>query len=86
MHIVLHRTAVLLLSSLITHWHSQDVRELVCFCLSEAVPCIRDKNDWHHKSSLIVDQLLNRLFCSRDWHPSPDKHTIDVEQQPKARL
>lgn len=54
------------LNSLITHRYSQDVRKLVCFCLSEAVPCICDKNNWHHKLSLRVNQLLERLFCGRD--------------------
>ncbi len=74
------------LSSLFTHRHSQDVGELVRFCLAKAVPCICDKNNWHQKLSLRVDQLLERLFCSRDWHPSPDKHAINVKQQPEAWL
>lgn len=62
------------------------MRELVCFSLSEAVPCICDKNNRHHKLSLRVDQLLERLFRSRDRHPSADEHAIDVEQQPEAWL
>lgn len=73
-------------NSLTTHRHSQDVRELVCFCLPEAIPRVCDKNNWHHKLSLRVDQLLKRLSRGRDWHPSPDEHAINVEQQPEARL
>lgn len=69
-----------------THRHSQYVRELVRFCLSEAIPCICDKNDWHHKLSLRVDQLLKCFCCRRDWHPPSDKHAINVEQQPKPWL
>lgn len=69
-----------------THRYSQDVRELVCFSLSEAIPRICDKNKWHHKLSLRVHQLLKCLFCCRDWHPSPDKYAINVKQQPKAWL
>lgn len=69
-----------------TYRHSQDVRELVSFSLSEAVPCVCDKNYWHHKLSLRVDQLLKRLLGRRDWHPSPNKHAIDVKQQAKPWL
>lgn len=69
-----------------THGYSQDVRELVCFCLSEAVPCVCDKNNWHHKLSLRVDQLLKCLFCCRDWHPPTYKDAIYVEQQSKIWL
>ena len=29
-----------------TYRHTQDIRELVCFRLSEAVSCICDKDDW----------------------------------------
>lgn len=68
------------MSIIITHWHSQDVRELVCFSVSLAVPCVCDKNNRHHKLSLRVHQLLEGPFRRRDWHPSSDEHPIDVEQ------
>lgn len=73
-------------NNLTTHGHSQDVRELVCFSLPEAIPCVRDKNNRHRKLSLRVDQLLKRLFRGGDRHPSSHEHAINVEQQPKARL
>ena len=62
------------------------MRELVCFRLPEAVPCICDKNNWHHKLSLRVNQLLEGLLRSRDWHPPAHQHAINIEQQPEARL
>lgn len=70
----------------ITHRHSQDVSELVRFCLPEAVPCVCDKNNWHHEPSLRVHQLLESLLRCRDRHPPADEHSINVEQQPEARL
>lgn len=72
--------------SLITHRHSQDVRQLVRLRLPEAIPCVCDKNNRHQKLSLRVDQLLKWLFCGGDWHPATDEHAIDVEQQPEAWL
>lgn len=69
-----------------THGDSQDVRELIGFCLSEAVSCIGDKNYRHHELSLRVNQLVERLPGGRDRQPAPHQHAIDVKEQPEARL
>ena len=69
-----------------TYRHAQNVRELVCFCLSEAVSCVCDKHDWYPKLTLIVDQLLKSLLCGGDGHLPPHEDPVDVEQQAKAGL
>ena len=70
----------------VTYRDTQDVWHLVCLFLSEAISCIGDKNHWYNKLSLRVDQLLECLFCCRDWHPASNQHAIDVKEKPKARL
>ena len=70
----------------VTYRDTQDVGHLVSLFLSEAIPCIGDKNNWYNKLTLRVDQLLECLFCCRDWHPASNQHAIDVKEKPKARL
>lgn len=72
--------------SVSTHGDSQDVGELVGFCLSEAVPCICDKNHRHHELSPRVDQLLECLPSGRDQQPSAHQDAIDVKEQPETWL
>lgn len=69
-----------------THRHSQDVRELVCFRLAKAIPCICDENNWHHELSLSVDQLPERLLRGGDRHPATHQHAIDVEEESETWL
>ena len=70
----------------ITYGDTQDVGHLVGLFLSEAIPCIGDKNNRYNELSLRVDQLLECLFCSGNWHPAPDEHAIDVKEETEARL
>lgn len=69
-----------------THRYSQDVRELVCLRLAKAVPCICDENNRHHKLSLSVDQLPERLCRGGDRHPATHEHAIDVEEESETWL
>lgn len=62
------------------------MRELIGFCLSEAVSSIGDKNYRHHELSLRVHQLLEGLSGGGDRQPSPHQHAIDVKEQPETRL
>lgn len=62
------------------------MRELIGFCLSEAVSSVGDKNYRHHELSLRVDQLLESLSGGGDRQPSPHQHAIDVKEQPETWL
>lgn len=73
-------------SSVETHRHPQDVRELVGLGLAEAVPCVSHKHHRHHELPPRVNQLLEGLPGCRDRHSSPHQHAVNVKQEAEARL
>lgn len=66
-----------------THWNSQQVRQLVSFFLAQAVPCVGDKDHGHQELSLSIDQLLEGCSGSRNGCLPSHQHPINVKQKPK---
>lgn len=69
-----------------THRNTQYVRQLICLLLPQAVASICDKDNRNHELSLCVHQLLESSLGRWDGGLPSHQDSIDVEQQPKARL
>lgn len=67
-----------------THWNPQQVRQLVGFFLSQAVPCIGDKDHGHQELPLRIDQLLKGCSGSRNGGLPSHQHPINVKEKSKG--